>query len=373
MARVLLVFEPPDGGVAENVLQLALHLGGHGYEVEVAGPSRSAIYDRLRAAGIPVHHVGLRRDYGSPGADLAALRSLLGLLRSGRYDAVHCHSAKAGALGRVAARVAGVPAIYSPHCFGFVGDVSPARRAFATVVEWLLGRTATAAIVCACEAERRRAIERRLASRSRLRRIYYGVERCDAHVEPNGALEALRQTGPVAAAVTVLRRQKRVDVLLEAAPEVLARVPDASIAVVGNGELREELGEQATRLGLDRHDRFHFLPFTPPSTHHLKALDVYVLPSAWEAMPIGVLEALACGVPQVVTDVEGTGEATTSDTGVLVKPGDVRELADALAGMLEDPDRRRRLSEASVTRHAQRFSVDRMAAETAALLDEVTA
>lgn len=371
MARVLLVFEPPDGGVAENVATLALRLGEHGHEPEVAGPANAVIHPRLRLAGIPVREVPLKRGYGSPSADLAALRSLVRLLRTGRYDVVHCHSAKAGTIGRVAARLAGVPTAYSPHCFGFVGQVSTGRRMFATVVELILGRTATGAIVCACEAERGRALERRIATPSRLKRIYYGVEACDQAVEPDRALSDLRAKGPLVAAVTVLRRQKRVDVLLDAVPDVLRRVPDAQVAIVGNGELRDDLHAQAARLGLDREERFHFFDFEAPSARYLKALDVYVLPSAWEAMPIGVLEALACGAPQVVTDVEGTGEATTSDTGILVRSGDVGGLADALVALLSDPERRRELAEASRARHAEKFAVERMTAETAALYSDL--
>jgi len=371
MPRVLLVFEPPDGGVAENVLLLAQTLGDHGFDVEVAGPPKAAIHGRLREAGIPVREVPMRRGYGSPGADLAALRALVRLMRAGRYDVVHCHSAKAGTLGRVAARLAGIPAAYSPHCFGFVGEVSLVRQAFATAVEWLLGRTATAAIVCACEAERGRALERRLAPATRLRRIYYGVRACDPDVEPDAELMELRGDGPLLGAVTVLRRQKRVDVLLDALPEVLRRVPAARVAVVGNGELADDLRAQAARLGLDRDERFRFLAFEPPSARYLKALDVYVLPSTWEAMPIGVLEALACGAPQVVTDVEGTGEATRPETGILVRPADVEGLTEALVDLLSDAERRERLAAASRERHAQHFAVDRMAAETAALYRDV--
>lgn len=373
MARVLLVFEPPDGGVAENVMQLALRLGAHGHAVEVAGPRESTVYPRLRAAGVTVHDAGLRRGFGRPQADLQALRHLLRLLRTGGFAAVHCHSAKAGVLGRVAGRLAGVPAVYSPHCFGFVGDVGPGRRWFSSVVEFLLGHTCTAAIVCACEAERRRALSRRLAPQRRLRRVYYGVEDCPGDREVNAALLSMRAAGPLAGAVSVLREQKRLDVLIDAAPLVFARVADARIAIVGDGEERTALERRMAAAGLDADERFALLPFSAPSSRHLLALDVYVLPSAWEAMPIGALEALACGVPQVATNVEGTGEAVGVDTGILVSPGDARALADAIVDLLSDPQRRAAMSAASRARHAERFTVERMVAQTAAVYDEVLA
>jgi glycosyltransferase involved in cell wall biosynthesis len=365
LARVLLVFEPPDGGVAENVMQLALRLADHGFDPEVAGPRESVVYDRLERAGIPVRRVPFARGYGSPRQDARAMRALVSLIRRGGFDLVHCHSAKAGALGRAAARVAGRPSVYSPHCFGFVGDVSVRRRLFARTVERALGRV-TAVIVCACETERRRALEAAVVAPERLRVVFYGVEDCPADGPRNPALLELRGEGPLAGAVTVLREQKRLDLLLEAARSVFERVPDARLAVVGNGPLRDSLEQQARELGLDRDERFRLLDFDPPSARHLLALDVFVLPSAWEAMPIGVLEALACGIPQVVTDVEGTHEAISDETGILIPPRDSAALADAMVALLRDEGRRARMSERSRERHAELFTVDRMVADTAA-------
>jgi glycosyltransferase involved in cell wall biosynthesis len=143
-------------------------------------------------------------------------------------------------------------------------------------------------------------------------------------------------------------------------------MPAATIAVIGDGP---EL--QALRAAAD--PRVVFAPFHAPAARHLRALDVYVLPSAWEAFPIGVLEALACGVPQVATDVGGTREAVTPDTGILVPPSDPRALADAVIALLRDPARRERMAAASRARHAAHFTVERMVAETAAVYDAVLA
>lgn len=372
MARVLLVHEPPDGGVAENVLALALRLGGHGHAVQVAGPLHAATYDRLAAARIAIHRLPLERGYGRPRRDATALRGLVALLHRVRPDLVHCHSAKAGVLGRLAARAAGTPAIYSPHCFPFIGEFGLPRRAFATTVEVVLGRTATAAILCVAEEEREQALRRRLAAPGRLRVVPNGSEPCVEAVEPDAALLALRDAGPLAAAVAVMRPQKRLDVLVDAAPLIFARAPEARLAIVGEGPLSEELHARAAALGLDRDPRFAFLPFAPPASRHLRALDVFVLPSGWEGLPISILEALACGVPQVATDVGGTGEAVLDgETGLLVAPHDPPALAEAIATLLADPGRREEMAAASRARHAERFGIDRMVAGTAALYDDV--
>jgi glycosyltransferase involved in cell wall biosynthesis len=183
----------------------------------------------------------------------------------------------------------------------------------------------------------------------------------------------LRTRGPVVGAVTALRRQKRLDILLDAAPPILAAVPDAAIAIVGDGPDKQALYEHAARLGLDIDPRVVFLPYRAPAARFLRGLDLYVLPSSWEAFPIGLLEAQACGVPQVATDVGGTSEALVPETGVLVPPLDAPALAAAIITLLRDPARRASMATASRARHAARFGVDRMVARTAAIYDRIIA
>jgi glycosyltransferase involved in cell wall biosynthesis len=323
------------------VRQLAHGLPAHGHEAVILGP-----------AELP-----FRRDYRHPHRDALALAKLARAAR--RFDLVHSHAAKAGVVGRLAARAAARPVVYTPHCFPFVGEVSAARRRFGVAVERALSPL-TAAIICVCEHEREQARAHGVRPRQQLTTIHNGCPPCEP-VAP----ERLGD-GPVVGAVTVLRRQKRVDVLLAAAPRILEAVPEATVVVVGNGP-----EEAALRAGAD--PRVRFLPFQAPAARYLQALDVYVLPSGWEAFPIGLLEAQACGVAQVATDVGGIAEALTPDTGILLPPGDAEALAEAVVALLRDPARREAMSAASRRRHAEHFAVERMVAETAALYDAVLA
>ncbi len=364
--RVLQVFEPPDGGVAEVVRRLALGLGSHDVDVEVAGPDEAMPYAALEAAGVAVHRIPFERSYRTPARDGRAARALAARIRAGRFDVVHTHSAKAGALGRVAAYLAGVPAVHSPHCLPFEGDVSRRRRAFAVGTERRLGPL-TAALVCVCEHERSLALRHRLVPAHRLRLIHYGTPSVALDGPADPRLERFRGAGVLIGAVCVLRPQKGLSDLVEAAPAVLAAVPEARIAVVGNGPLAETLDAQAAVLGLDTDLRFARFDFVGPSAFHLRALDVFALPSLWEALPVAVLEALACGVPQVASAVAGTPEAVTNATGRLVPPRHPGALAAALIDLLRDPARRSRLAAGSRERHRRHFLDTRMVAETAVL------
>jgi glycosyltransferase involved in cell wall biosynthesis len=368
--RVLMLSEPADGGVAEVVRQLALGLPKHGHEVEVAGPLSSPIYASLEATGTVIHRLALEPGLNRPWRDARLLRPVSALLRRVRPDVLHCHSAKAGTLGRLVAPRLGVPVVFSPHSWAFDVDYGGPRPRLTLAVERTLGPR-SAAIVCVSENERRLAVAHRIAPPDRLHVVPNGTPPCDPEVSPDPALLALREGGPVAASVSALRPQKSLEVLLEAVPLVWERVPEARIAVVGNGPEREWLQELARTLGLTADPRFLMTPFEPPTARYLKASDVFVLSSSYEGLPLAVLEALACGVPQVVTDVGGTTEAVTPETGIAVPLRDPPALARAIAELLTDPGRRASMSQASRARHAERFALEPMVEATARVYDEV--
>ena len=158
--RVLQVVEATTAGVGRHVLELSVGLQQAGHAVTVACPAvregaqrDTGFVDRLRAAGVPIALVPMRRSL-RPLADWRAYRALARLigLQSKRYDVIHCHSSKAGALGRLAARrAAGLsrPAVvYTPHAFAFLGAGRLPQRWFYRAVERWLGRTATDLLIC---------------------------------------------------------------------------------------------------------------------------------------------------------------------------------------------------------------------------------
>jgi glycosyltransferase involved in cell wall biosynthesis len=368
--RLLLVFIAPDGGVPLHVSQLAERLHGHGWEVEVAGPPDAVTYGRLGAAGITIHRLRFDHGLGAVRKGLGALRHLTGLMRHGRYDLVHSHGLTAGVPARLAASATRVPVVHTPHGFRFIADVGAPRKAFAIGLERAL-RPLTAALICVCEEERRLALANQIISEDRVYAVHNGCEACDEQEGPDARLMSMREGGPLAGAVTPLRTEKAVDVFVDAAPRVLERVPQARLVVVGNGERREKLQAQARRLGLCDDERFAFLPFRAPAARYLRTLDVFVLPSSWDAFPISVLEALACGVPQVATDVGGISEAVLPETGLLVPPRDPSAMADAISTLLEDEGRRAKLADGSRARYSERFTLARMVEETATVYTHV--
>lgn len=366
MPRSLLVFEPPDGGVAQHVLELARGLPAHGWEVAVAGPVESAIYPALEEAGVPFERLPIGRAL-RPGPYARATTTLRRRAATGHYDVVHVHSSKAGAIARPAARLGGTPVVYTPHCFPFIGPQRARRKLLATAAERALAPI-TDAFICVSDDERREALDSRVGNPQRLHVVHNGSAPCRP-VEADAKLAAHTAGGPSVGAIAVLRPQKAIDVFVQAAPAILEAVPEARLAVIGDGELRDELEQLAQRLGIG--ESLRFFGFTPPASRALAQLDLFVLPSLWEAFPISVLEALACGVPQVASDVGGTREALVhGETGLLCAPGDPASLAAAVIELLRDDERREKMSSASKERHHQRFELDRMIGATASVYEK---
>lgn len=357
-----MVFKAPDGGAAENVVQLAQGLDRHGWEIELAGPLTTPVYDRVPGS-IPVHRLPITPGYGPLREDAAALWGLLSVVRRGRYDLLHAHSAQASVIARLARLGGGPPVVYTAHCFPFLGNTTRLRSIAGLVIERSLAPLA-AAFIDVSEFERRTAIGRHVGRAGRHHLVLNACEPCP-EATPDPDLCRFRGDDPLIVVVASLRTQKRVDLFLRALPEVLHKVPQARAAVIGNGPESAALSNLAEKLGLGQGGRFLMLPFQGPAARYLRCADIYVLPSSWESLPIGLLEALACGVPQVATDVGGVAEAMGAETGVTVPPEDPAALAGALIDLLCDPERRERMERASRIRHAELFSLPRMVAETA--------
>ena len=364
-ARVLEVLQPQDGGVAAHVLQLATGLRRRGWDVEVATPATSEVAGPLAAAGVPVHDLPLVRE-PSP-SDLTAIRALRSLDAGGRYALVHAHSSKAGALVRAA-----LPdrrrLLYTPHCFAFAARFGgPQQLVYRAIEQAVLPRTG--ALVAVCEWERRQA-ERLWGARKLVRRIEYGVEACDG-MAPDRELLAFKGDRALAGMVSVLRAQKDPLFAVRAMARLAARGrPAGRLAIVGNGPLEAAVRDEIARLGVGEHVRW--FPYRGAVGPYLAALDAFVLPSAWEALPLSLLEAMSCGLPVVATGVGGTPEAVDDRvTGRIVPHGDTRALAGALWAVLSDRVLRDQLGQAGLRAYHARFRLDRMVDETESLYREL--
>jgi glycosyltransferase involved in cell wall biosynthesis len=275
----------------------------------------------------------------APGTDARALRILTGELASGHYDLVHTHSAKAGALGRLAAARAGVPrVVHTFHGFPFHEFQSWPRRSLYVGVERYLSRF-TDMFLAVGGAVAAEAVRRGIAPPDRLRVINPAIEYPGIPSSPAVRDAARRRLGvPVGCKIvgTVGRMdyQKAPENFIDAV--VALGRPDVYAVWIGDGPLRREVERRARRRGLD--GRFICVGHRDDVAELLPGLDVFALASRYEGLPCAVAEAMNADVPVVATAVNAVPELVLpGETGLLVSPERPDQLAAAVGHLLDVP------------------------------------
>jgi glycosyltransferase involved in cell wall biosynthesis len=368
--RVLHVITHLDqGGATDNTLLTVAGLDRSRYRVDLAaGPGD--LEAKARAAADRLFLLpGLARALGRP-ADLRAAAALWRLAAG--YDIVHTHTAKAGVLGRFAARARKVPAVvHTIHAFPvYPGMTWPVRRAL-LAVERLAARCADR-IIAVCDANAREAQALGIATPEQLAVVVSGV--------PTAALVAgdrargravlgLPEGAPVVGTVTRFMEQKAPLDFVAAARRIVAAEPAAHVLVVGDGPLRAEVERAAAG-----EPRIHLLGFRDDVPDLLAASDVLAFSSRWEGLGRALTEAVLAARPVVATAVNGVPDLVVDGaTGHLVPPGRPDLLAERTLAVLGLPDRGAPLGAAGAARIAGRFDVSSMVAGIEALYREALA
>lgn len=341
--RILQVLEATEGGTRRHLRDLVGALDPAEFHVALAiscgrDPAFRDDLAGYAARGVPVHEVAMHRGV-APFSDLLSLVSLIGLVRQGRPDVIHAHSAKAGFLARVAGALCHVPVVYTPHVFPFLMAEGRCAPRFYRLLEQSV-RRATAALIAVSEEEVREALRLGYA-REQVSLIPNGVAACaagDVIVREAGELKV--------GFFGRLARQKGPDLMIDAAAEVVAHVPHVKFLIFGDGALEEPLRAQVELRQLSAQVQFKGACAQGETVAHMRGTDVVVLPSRWEGCPYVVLEAFQAGVPVVAAAVGGVPDLIRDGVnGVLVEADNAEALCDGVLGLLRDPDKRRRLAQ----------------------------
>jgi glycosyltransferase involved in cell wall biosynthesis len=302
----------------------------------------------LQRAGFGVAAVPISRNYNLARHFVSFIR-LLRLMRRGRFDIVHAHTPVAGLIGRVAARIAGVPlVVYTAHGFYFHEGMHPSVRQFFIGLERFAGRHSDLIFVQS-EEDWREAIHERVAPTSKLIHIGNGVELelfgRERHVEQ---VERLRRElgighGNVVGFVGRIVREKGAVEFARAAVRIRQSHPKTRFVMVGAplesdrdgcwGEI-ERIREEGGLAG-----DLVLTGYRQDVPALLALFDLFVLPSHREGMPRALIEAMATGLPVVATDIRGCREEVIDGvTGILCPARDIERLAEAVCTLLDSPD-----------------------------------
>ncbi len=361
------------GGAQENTLFTAI--GQHrtpGFHVTLLagldeGPEGD-LHEQARAAGVDLQ---LMRELVRPIApvtDAVALAKLVSFFRRGRYDLVHTHSSKAGILGRLAARAAGVPiVVHTLHSLVFGEHASRRQNALYIVLKRLVAPL-THRFISVCDATRQGALAQRIGRPEQHCTVYSGfpVEPFLRIREQLPVAEAKRRAGLdpqhlVVGKVARISQQKGHDYFVEAARQIAAAEPRARFLLVGDGNQRQAIEGLIDRLGL--RERFVFAGLVTPEAVPalIQAMDVVVHTSVREGLARVIPQAAAVGKPVVGFALDGTPEAVQDGvSGFCARPYDAAHVAARVLEILPDEERRRRMGEAGRAFAAANFPVEVM-------------
>jgi glycosyltransferase involved in cell wall biosynthesis len=308
---------------------------------------------------------------GSPWDVFAALH-LLRMLWFYKPALLHIHDPRSGTVGRVIAKVLNIPVVYTVHLPPYY-YVTGLKQKLYQLIERLLNKGFTDRIIYVSHFAYDEAIRNRIAPRKRTLVIENGIN-LRAYAEPLNRV-AIRKALNVPVEVTIFcfvgrfTEQKGIDVFLRAIKMLPGQSGAFRVWLVGDGPLRSELEQYVAKENLG--SIVQFLGYRSDVPEILQASDVFVLPSRYEAMPISLLEAMAAGLPCVVTSVGDNAKIVEDGTtGIVVPPENPEALATALRKMLADSEMRQAMGEAA-RKKAQEYSVERMAARIAEVYDEL--
>ena len=364
------------GGPARHVVLLDRGLRARGHDTLLVHGSVSegeASFAHLGAgAGLPMLAIPTLGRRISPAADAATLTALIRLLFRYRPDVVHTHTAKAGALGRVAAllynrlqpRARRCAVVHTFHGHVFSGYFNAAASLLIRSTEGVLARCTDRVVVISRRQQEEIVRTFRVARHDRTALVELGLD-----LEP---LLALPVAGPglrpalgidpgaiVVGYVGRLVPIKDLATMLDAVAAARASVPGLVLVVAGDGPERPRLQARAAELGIAR--AVHWLGWTEDLGAVYQTMDVCALSSLNEGTPVALIEAMAAGRPVVATSVGGVPDVVEDGrAGFLVGPRDAGALAAAIGRLARDAEARRRMGEAGRSAVATRFGHERL-------------
>jgi len=335
------------GGAQENTL---LTIRGHlekGHEVVLAAgfsPGREGkLLENARYGEFPVYEFSdLVREI-SPLRDLKAFFALKKFFRDNRFDIVHTHSSKAGIIGRLAARAAGVPVVvHTVHGQAFHPYQSRWKNRLYIFLERFAARYCDK-IYAVAQAMIDQCVAAGVAPADKYMVVYSGMDTgAFDRAERSEQLRKKLGLPPECKTVVTVARlfaQKGYEYVIPAAELLLAKRPETHFLLVGDGPMYDELQETLRRSNIEKN--FHFAGLVPPGdvAMYIAQADLLWHLSLHEGLPRAVVQALAAGVPAIGFALDGTPEVIIEDvTGFLTDAGDVTAVAEKSIRVLDEPE-----------------------------------
>ncbi len=354
-----------EGGMKRHYKALINGLIESGHEVAALCNFREPDIKELVQIGAAVYHVDISLD--PPTAIIPSIIYLYRLIKRLDPDIVHLHGFKAGVLGRIAARLAGRPVVYTVHNF-VLDNKKGVSRFLIRPLEKVM-KAGTNAYIAVSKALRDSMIDDFSIESEKISVIY----NCIWDVSRDAFLDARKkhnvgQDEVLLGTVARLIPSKGIDILINALP--LIRQENVRLMIVGTGPDEGRLREITNALGLS--GRVIFTGQVSSMNEYYKAFDIFILPSLSEGMGISVLEAMYFGLPVIATKTGGIPELVRhGSNGLLIKPGDSEGAAKAIEYLIKNPDKALELGRQAELDAVKDFTYDVMIKKTLEVFDKV--
>lgn len=350
-------------GAQRHVIDLCESLKEEGHEVILMTGSVGKMDAYARNLDIKTIHLRHLIRSINPYHDLLGVIELVNYFRQLKPDVVASHSSKAGILVRIAAWWLNIPNTFTVHGWAFAEGSSFGVRKIYQLIEKVIGWISCKIIVIA-ESDRQYALKLNVVNADKMRLIYHGIR-------PPLLTEMPYQKASTLFTMVMsarFQKQKDHDTLIDS----LVPLKDLpwQLFFLGDGELLSVAKFKVARLGLEK--KIHFEGAVDNVSEYLQRADIFLLITNWEGLPLSILEAMACGLPVIATDVAGIKEEVwQNENGFLVPRKGVVEITNAVKTLYFDEGLRTKMGQKSKEIFNLRFRKDLMTKNTFELYQEI--
>lgn len=364
--KLLHISRPTEFGLYRFLMDLIKYTDKDRFEIVMACPEQGPLLKDLRNEGIRVIPIEMRREINFVD-DIKSFFSILHMLKKEKWDIVHTHCSKAGFLGRIAARLVGIPVIiYTPNSWYFDEPLPSIKKKFYIFLERFAAYFGDR-IVTVTEEERKEIIRKKIAKPNQIITIYDGIDidflKEDVCIGDLRGKLGLTHDDKIVGMIARLVPQKSPLDFVRAADKVLKIIPDVKFIIVGDGPLREKVESLCQQLSIEDkvilvstcHERRDINKF-------FNLIDISVLTSSYEGLPLVALQSMYLKKPVVITKVRGIAEVIENNKdGLIVPISDINAIAQAIIFLLRNEDRARQIGVIAHEKVKEYFTAEKMA------------
>ena len=354
------------GGGETHVLDLVRKLDKSKFQVEVLSFTDGPMVDKLNSLGINTYVIKTEKPF-----DISIWAIVSEFVLNGGYDIIHAHGTRAASNIFYAAKKLNIPMIYTVHGWSFHNNQNYFVRRLRELSESFLTKKAIKTIIVS-ESNKADGVKKFGLKRAQV--IYYGID--DVKFDPEEDYSDIRaefgipQDKTLVGYLVRMTEQKDPFTMIRAIKIINNTNKNIMFLMVGNGELLEATKKLASELGVL--DQIVFSNFRSDVPDILKAIDIYCLPSLWEGMPIGMLEAMAMGKACIASSVDGTKDLVNDGVnGLLINTKDSDMLAKQIINLHLHPEKRAALGNNAKEYISKNFALNEMVSKIENIYESV--